>query len=207
MILSTGKAEDIVLLAAPEKLGNILAKALIAADIRCIHTISAESCLLQVEKIEPVAILIDVDLLDDDCQQIMTDLANLRGRNIFPILFLAKTSELDMIKTHLTGPLFDVAFKPIRCKELIARIELIKDGFYKDEHGMLDSAQRKIVVSARKACHELNQPLQYIMGAIQLTLLDISSEDPVYKVMNGIRQQSERMAQVTIDLMHLIRSI
>jgi hypothetical protein len=45
------------------------------------------------------------------------------------------------------------------------------------------------------------------MGATQLTLLDISSKDPVYKVINGIKQQSERMAQITIDIMHLIRSI
>lgn len=207
MILPNGKTEDIVLLAAPEELGDIVAKALIDADIRCIHTISAESCLMQMEKIHPVAILIDFDLLQDDCKQIITDIAGLTGKDILPVLFLAKTSELDRIKAYLTGPVFDVAFKPIRCSELIIRIELLKDGFYKGVPGRLDSAQRKIVLSARKACHELNQPLQYIMGAIQLALLDISSEDPVYDLMNGLRQQSERMAQITMNLMHLIRSI
>jgi len=207
MILPNEKMEDIVLLAAPEELGDVVAKALIDADIRCIHTINTESCLMQVEKIHPIAILIDFDLLQNDCEQIITDFASSTGKDTFPILFLARTNELDMIKAHFTGPICDIAFKPIRFKELIARIKLMKEGFHKGVHGRLDNVERKVVLSARKACHELNQPLQYIMGAIQLALLDISSQDPVYEVMNGLRQQSERMAQITINLMHLIRSI
>ena len=199
--------ENIVLLAAPEESGDIITKALTDADIRCIHTINAESCLTTVENDHPSAILIDFDFLQDDCKKIITGLTTIAAKDSFPIILLSKINGLDLIKPYLNTILCDVVFKPIRASELIARIELIRDRFYNRTHDRLNDSERKMVLSARKACHELNQPLQYIMGAIQLALLDISPEDPTYEIMNGLRQQSERMAQITVDLMHLIRSI
>jgi DNA-binding response OmpR family regulator len=201
------KTVDIVLLAAPYRLSDSVIKAFNAADLECIHALNAENCLIQAKNIHPTVVLVDLELAENDSEQIIKGFNEMARGDASPIILLAAIDEFDGIKADWKAAVCDVVFKPIRIKELITRIGLIRDTKSKKVVDELNETERKMILSARKACHELNQPLQYIMGAIQLILLDISTEDPSFKIMNGLQQQSERMAQITTDLMHLIRSI
>ena len=207
MTQTIAKTAGIVLLAAPEKQGIDLTKALIAADVECMHAGNVETLITLVKNVYPIAILIDLDFSEDDCRQILTELAIvMEGRNLAVIL-LAHLEDKDTIRELLLSNVRDIVFKPIHVEELIARIEFASERLRKGSVNCLDENGHNTVLAARKACHELNQPLQYIMGSVQLALLDIAPNDPTYEMMNGIRQQSERMAQIAVNLMHLIRSI
>lgn len=207
MTPSIAKTVDIVLLAAPYELDDSVIKAFNDANLECIHTLNAESCLIQAKNAHPTVVLVDLDLSADDSKQIINSFSQMARGDASPIILLASIDEFYGIKAEWKAAVCDVVFKPIRIKELITRIGLIRETKGKKVVDELNETERKMILSARKACHELNQPLQYIMGAIQLILLDISAEDPTYKIMNGLQQQSERMAQITTDLMHLIHSI
>ena len=207
MTPSIAKTADIVLLAAPYELGDSVIKAFNDADLECIHTLNAESCLIQAKNVHPMVVLVDLDLTIDDSEQIINSFSKMARGDASPIILLAAIDEFNGIKPDCKAAVCDVVFKPIRIKELITRIKLIRETKGKKAVDEQNETERKMILSARKACHELNQPLQYIMGAIQLILLDISAEDPAYKIMNGLQQQSERMAQITTDLMQLIHSI
>lgn len=207
MIEAIAKTAGIILIAAPEKQLDSLCNMLVKAGIECIQAIDAQSCLAMVRRVVPNLILVDFDLPIGDCRRIIAGLSETVEGRIIPVVLLADPADLEDIKSQCLSAIRDIVFKPIRYEELIARIELVRDKYGKRETGDLDEAGRSMILSARKACHELNQPLQYIIGSIQLALLDISSEDPAYEMMNGLRQQSERMAQITADLMRLIRSI
>lgn len=50
-------------------------------------------------------------------------------------------------------------------------------------------------------CHELNQPLQAAEGFSQLLLMKISEDNPLYDTVTKIKQQVERMGEITRKLM------
>jgi signal transduction histidine kinase len=54
-------------------------------------------------------------------------------------------------------------------------------------------------------CHELNQPLQYISGASEILLMDISDNAQLNDMLCNIRQQVDRMARITRKLMSITR--
>lgn len=201
------KSAGVVLLAAPEKQGRAVVKAFKKTSLECLRAADAESCVALVQNVQPAAILIDLDLRPEDCRRIIAKMAEMVEARTVPVILLAQVADLDFIKTHLLSSVQEIVFKPIRPEELICRIDLINEKRRKTGTCRLDEAGRQIVLSARKACHELNQPLQYIMGSVQLSLMDLTAEDPIYETMSGLRQQSERMAMIASDLMHLIRSI
>jgi len=54
-------------------------------------------------------------------------------------------------------------------------------------------------------CHELNQPLQYVSGASELMIMDMSKDNPVYDTLCKLKSQVDRMGTITRKLMGLTR--
>ncbi len=50
-------------------------------------------------------------------------------------------------------------------------------------------------------CHELNQPLQYISGASELLMMDLSEDDVYYNTICKMKSQVDRMGAITKKLM------
>lgn len=207
MTKTTAKTTDIILFAAPEDQKSKVDRIFLEVDVECICVPDTTSCLALIQKFRPIVVFIDFDLSETECRRICEGLAGTAEGSAIPVILLIDASELAAIDNHLLSSFRDVIFKPLRSQEVIGRLELVKKRLSQGKTKRMNEADRSIIRSARKACHELNQPLQYIMGSIQLALLDIAPEDPVYEMMNGFRQQSERMAQITANLMQLIRSI
>ncbi len=203
MIQPVSNTKDILLFVEPEKTDPKS----FADKIECLHATDAESCIDMVQRVYPVTVLMDFNLLENECLKIIDGLSKIVSGRIVPTILLVHASDLESIGDQLLQSVHDIVFKPINQETLLGRIAFIKNKSRLRQNCRLGGAEREIVRSARKACHELNQPLQYIMGSIQLALLDLSPGDPTYGMMIGFRQQSERMAQITADLMQLIRSI
>ena len=50
-------------------------------------------------------------------------------------------------------------------------------------------------------CHELNQPLQYISGSVEILLMDMTESDQQYASLRKIKSQIDRMGSITRKLM------
>jgi len=207
MAQTIAKTAGIILLVSPSDQVGTAIDALKNANLDYMRADAAGPCLAIVQKIQPNAILMDLDLALDECVRIIVELGKtVEGRNI-PIVLMAQAAQANIVKERLLWAVQDILFKPIRAEELIARLELAQAKSYKGSPCGLDEAGRALVVSARKACHELNQPLQFITGSIQLALLDSTPDDPDFILWKGLLQQSERMIQITANLVELIRAI
>ena len=53
---------------------------------------------------------------------------------------------------------------------------------------------------AGAVCHELNQPLQVVSGISELLTMAIQENNPLYKKMALIKEQTERMGEITLKL-------
>ena len=60
-----------------------------------------------------------------------------------------------------------------------------------------------VLETAGAVCHEMNQPLQTILGYSELSLADISPDNPAYLSLTKISKQVDRMAEIT----HKLQSI
>ena len=60
-----------------------------------------------------------------------------------------------------------------------------------------------VLETAGAVCHEMNQPLQTILGHTELSLADISPDNPAYLTLTKISKQIDRMAEIT----HKLQSI
>jgi signal transduction histidine kinase len=59
--------------------------------------------------------------------------------------------------------------------------------------------------TAGDVCHSLNQPLQYVLGAVQILLMDMSPEDKMFKSLDMIRKKVEQMGTITRKLAEVTR--
>ena len=57
-----------------------------------------------------------------------------------------------------------------------------------------------VLETAGAVCHEMNQPLQTILGYTELSLADISPDNPAYLSLTKISKQVDRMAEITLKL-------
>ncbi len=54
-------------------------------------------------------------------------------------------------------------------------------------------------------CHELNQPTQAMLGYTELLMMSIDRDDPLFKDLNGLREQIDRIRAITEKLMSMTK--
>ncbi len=62
-----------------------------------------------------------------------------------------------------------------------------------------------VIELAGTVCHEISQPMQIISGVSDLMLMNISESDHLYKKLNKIKDQIERMTKLTMKLHDITR--
>ena len=62
-----------------------------------------------------------------------------------------------------------------------------------------------VLETAGAVCHELNQPLQAIMGYTDISLAAIPVDNPAYSHLTRISEQVDRMAEITRKLQGITR--
>jgi len=62
-----------------------------------------------------------------------------------------------------------------------------------------------VLETAGAVCHEMNQPLQAIMGYTEILLTNTSPKNPAYLNLTKISQQINRMAAITLKLQSITR--
>jgi len=74
------------------------------------------------------------------------------------------------------------------------------------ETRLLQQEKLKAVVEmAGGVCHEMNQPLQILLGYSEMLMVDLEEDHPAYEKMASIVQQVDRMKAITQRLMSVTR--
>ncbi|MDY6823377.1 MAG: response regulator [Thermodesulfobacteriota bacterium] len=138
----------------------------------------------------------------DLCRAIRASTSGLE--NTYVVLLTARTEKEDII-TGLKAGADDYIAKPFNAEELRVRISsgrrIIELGEALDRRGKIQG----VLEMAGAVCHELNQPLQAIMGHVQLAMLDEEADSPIHETMQTIKYQVDRMAEITNKLMRITR--
>lgn len=179
---------------------KLLTTTLDGAGYGTLTVTDGRQCLERAAQVRPDLILMDISMPDmdgiDTCQKLKQDPA----LESIPVVFVtANTDDQTLEKAFEAGGI-DYVRKPANRVELIARVrsaltqrEAIEKQTEKDK---LEAA----LETAGGVCHKLNQPLQYVLGAIQILMMDLGPQDPKFEQLDKIREKVEQMGKITAKM-------
>lgn len=160
----------------------------------------------RVVQANPDLILLDVGLAHSDGIALCRSLKRDEPLLSVPILFLTETLADEVVHAFYEAGGFDYVRKPLHLAELSARVRAAIDHRRVVENGNEVQRLYTLLESAGLQCHALNQPLQYIMGTLQLLMMDLSETDPIAEKMNILAGRAEEMGNMTRKLNEITRN-
>jgi CheY-like chemotaxis protein len=122
-----------------------------------------------------------------------------------PVIFITASTSDGALEEAFAAGGRDFVSKPIRRVELLTRVghilEMQKAALKLSEEQKL----KEVLETAGAVCHSLNQPLQYVLGAIQILLMDMVPDDPVFRQLDTVREKVEYMGKITRKLAEITR--
>lgn len=194
--------QETILIVEDDKIGlGFIQEMLQAAGYRVHSAIDGLGCLNKVAQVHPDLIVMDVGMPNMDgieaCRRLKADHVSQH----IPVIFVTGNTEDETLKRAFDAGGSDYVRKPVRQVELLARVRTALN----EQAIMRRLAEREklkgVLETAGGICHELNQPLQYILGVIQLLLMDVSPKDEIYAHLDGVRKSVEQMGMITKKLM------
>ena len=117
------------------------------------------------------------------------------------IILLTSRSEKQDIVNGLGAGANDYIIKPFDQDELHARVEVGRRVIELQTSLIEKEKLKSIVEIAGAICHELNQPMQVVLGYTELLMMDVPEDAPLYASIKAIKTQIERMGTITKKLM------
>ncbi len=161
---------------------------------------NGRQCLEDVTTVRPDLVLMDINMPDlngiETCRRLKSGMAT---RNL-PVIFVTGSSDDHHLESAFSAGGCDFVRKPIGRIELLARV---RSALIQHQAALRMAEGEKLkgaLETAGGVCHELNQPLQYILGAVQLLMLDVPEEAPMFRNLDDIRARVEQMGQITRKL-------
>jgi phosphoserine phosphatase RsbU/P len=123
---------------------------------------------------------------------------------IYIILLTARDEKNDIVEGLGAGA-DDYIPKPFDKDELRARIDVGRR-VVELQAALLEKEKLQVIFEMTGAiCHELSQPMQAISGNSELMLMNLKKENPMYKHVETIKNQVERMGDITRKLKRVTR--
>ena len=174
-------------------------------DYEVLSTSKSGQCLEEIRRIEPDVILVDVAMADpgdlEPCRQLKDD----PRLNRIPVVLITAASQDLILESALDSWASDFIRKPLNRVELISRIRLALNLRQAVEQQAETEKLKSVLEKAGGVCHSLNQPLQYVLGAVQILLIDMPPDDSKYKCVDTIREKVEQMGTITRKLAEVTR--
>jgi len=124
--------------------------------------------------------------------------------SLYIILLTGKGNKKDISKGLDSGA-DDYIVKPYDKDELKARINVGKR-MIELQNALAEKEKfQGVLEMAGAVCHELNQPLMVISGYSEMLQIDLSEDDPQYKMIRNISEQVYRLGAITKKLMSITR--
>jgi len=157
-------------------------------------------CIDTVRECLPDLVLMDVSMPAMDgieaCKRLKAD-----GdcKNI-PVIFVTGNNDDETLQAAFDAGGSDYVLKPAGRVELLARVRTALAQRRMSRKLAEEEKLKGVLETAGGVCHELNQPLQYVLGAVQLLMLDVSPDSPIYANLDNIRARIEQMGEITRKL-------
>lgn len=200
------KGNTTILIAEDDPINLKIMDALLSAENYTICTVTdGQQCLDLVSHVRPDLILTDVEMpvLDglETCRRLRAD----GDFQSIPIIFVTASTDDDILQAAFEAGGSDYVRKPVNRIELTARV-----GNALSQHQAMrkladEEKLKGVLETAGGVCHELNQPLQYVLGAVQLLMMDVDEQDPSYGKLDAIRARVEQMGDITNKLTKITR--
>ncbi len=162
-------------------------------------------CLESIEVVQPDVILMDIKMPKlggiETCRKIK---ANALYESI-PVVFVTASTDDATLGAAFDAGGRDYIRKPINRVELLSRLRLMYELQQTHLKRLETEKLNGVLETAGGVCHKLNQPLQYILGAIQILLMDMDIEDKMYPQLDAVRDKVEQMGEITRKLAEITR--
>jgi len=123
---------------------------------------------------------------------------------MYIILLTARDEKNDIVEGLGAGA-DDYIAKPFDKEELRARIDVGRR-VVELQTALLEKEKLQVIFEMTGAiCHELSQPMQAISGNSELMLMNIQKDNPLYQNVKTIKDQVDRMGNITRKLKRVTR--
>lgn len=123
---------------------------------------------------------------------------------MYIILLTARDDKKDIVE-GLSAGADDYIAKPFNTEELRARIEVGRR-MVELQNALIEREKLQVIFEMTGTiCHELSQPMQAISGNSELILMNIQENDPLYRRIKTIKEQVDRMGNITRKLKQVTR--
>lgn len=171
----------------------------------CFATNGLEGIKIATANDPPGLILMDIIMPDMDGYEVCKALRDDQRSKHIPIIFVTADTDDETLTAALESGGTDYVRKPVNEIELLARIKCALTEQQLCKTLVEEEKIKSILEMAGAICHELNQPLQVIMGYSELLRREISEENTLYKYIENIEGQVDQMKRITGNLMRLTR--
>jgi CheY-like chemotaxis protein len=176
---------------------GIILKILNSANYDIHEAVNGRLCLDTVEDVIPHLILMDIimPVMDgiETCRQLKSNPATQH----IPVIFVTASTDDDTLAEAFRVGGGDYVRKPVNRLELLARVRSALNHQLALQKLADEEKLKGVLETAGGVCHELNQPLQYVLGAVQILMMDIPPEDPIHQRLDTIRAHVEDMGDIT----------
>ena len=127
------------------------------------------------------------------------------GTDALYIILLTSKGELRDVIAGLEIGADDYITKPYANDELRARINVGKRMLELQAKLREKEKLQGVLEMAGAVCHEINQPLQSVNGYAELLMMNISENDPNFRMANNIKDGVKRIGALTHKIMGVSR--
>jgi len=157
------------------------------------------------EKDPPKLIVLDWMMPGINGVEICRRLRQADHMEVMYIILLTARDEKNDIVEGLGAGADDYIAKPFDTQELRARIDVGRR-VVELQTALLEKEKLQVIFEMTGAiCHELTQPMQAISGNSEIMLLSIQKDNPLYRNVKAIKEQVERMGDITRKLKRVTR--
>lgn len=176
---------------------GIIAKILNSANYDIHEALNGRLCLDAVEEVMPQLILMDIIMPVMDGIKTCLKLKSSSATQHIPVIFVTACTDDDTLTEAFRVGGSDYVRKPVNRMELLARVRSALNHQLALQKLAEEEKLKGVLETAGGVCHELNQPLQYVLGAVQILMMDIPPEDPIHQRLDTIRAHVEDMGDIT----------
>ncbi len=166
---------------------------------------NGKECIESVNEFKPDLLILDIEMpIMNGIEACRCIKQNDLTKDI-PIIFVtARTDDETLIEAFEVGGA-DYVLKPISRIELLTRIKSVLTHKEMTKKLLKEKMFESVLQTAGGICHELNQPLQIISGAIHLLTIELEENSPLSNHAEKINTQVERIGKITNKLMKITR--
>lgn len=165
----------------------------------------SRDCLAEGRRTLPDLILIDMPASGQDCNETCRQLKSDPALGHIPVVIITAGTDEGALEAALASGATDFIRKPLNRVEVLSRINQVLNLSRTMTKRAEAERLKGALETAGGVCHSLNQPLQYVLGAVQILLMDIPPDDKMYNILDKVRQKIEQMGVITRKLAEVTR--